>query len=84
MDLFSRNEAQVHKSLKISWMKWKILKEWLLFKRNSEKMQVSENISIAAVERNIVKSNFYNQINNKCLIRYNKTDLKGQQFVCTY
>lgn len=64
MDLFPRNEAQVHKSLKISWMKWKILKEWLLFKRNSEKMQVvekmqiSENISIAAVERNIVKSNF--------------------------
>lgn len=78
MGLFSRNEAQVHKSLKISWTKWKILKEWLLFKRNSEKMEVSENISIAAVERNIGKSNFHNQINNKGLIRYNKTNLKLQ------
>lgn len=47
-------------------------------------MQISEIISIVAVERNIVKSNFHNQINNKGLIRYNKTNLKGQKFVYTY
>lgn len=47
-------------------------------------MQISEIISIVAVERNIVKSNFHNQINNKGLIRYNKTNLKGQKFVYAY
>lgn len=41
-------------------------------------MQISKNISVVAVESNIVKSNFHNQINNKDLIRYSKTKLKGQ------
>lgn len=78
LGLFLTDEPQVWKSLKIRWMKWKILKECLLFKRKSEKMQISKNISVVAVESNIVKSNFHNQINNKDLIRYSKTKLKGQ------
>lgn len=78
LGLFLTDEPQVRKSLKIRWMKWKILKECLLFKRKSEKMQISKNISVVAVESNIVKSNFHNQINNKGLIRYSKTKLKGQ------
>lgn len=41
-------------------------------------MQISKNISAVAVESNIAKSNFRNQINNKGLIRYSKTKLKGQ------
>lgn len=41
-------------------------------------MQISENISTVVIERNITKSNFHNQISNKGLIRYNKTNLKGQ------
>lgn len=78
LGLLLTDEPQVRKSLKIRWMKWKILKECLLFKRKSEKMQISKNISVVAVESNIVKSNFHNQINNKDLIRYSKTKLKGQ------
>lgn len=78
LGLLLTDEPQVRKSLKIRWMKWKILKECLLFKRKSEKMQISKNISAVAVESNIVKSNFHNQINNKGLIRYSKTKLKGQ------